>query len=413
MPKTDQTNTRRVDPRKWTSELAKKAVNNRTYAKIDGTNGDLRISGAIRYMEQSKAEGIEVFYLPRYRVAGPKDKVEQFLASIDHTLEDTEFYSLETIAGSMKQQYDAELKDYYEYAEAKKATSANDIELVSKIVADISESTGLKRRIITLPAGKVLDVSHMKDGHHIKTIDAARRPISKVRVPSLPIVSSNRVTYLECLNILKTEGSITEEDITNYMAEYDRLSPKGVTRRESTGRKTKNGISLTKQEVDEGFKFSGYRIIRNKGKGKGKGKVAAEPVEGKAKPGRKKANRDITVMDEVESDEEVGGSPSTDKIDITGAVIISSTRKPKNISPPIGLISTANESITPVAGPSSPIPISRSVIRDLDESSARTKVTRPVTKPQSIITSPSTAQVSPALVAEKPKIKLGVVRART
>lgn len=287
---------------RWSTELSQKAARDCSYIKCDEKGGRLLLSGAIqRWKDPNHVNDV---YLPNERLTGSRTEVENILrtcgnytdAQIRQAFESA--YTCENVTGASankKADYEREVADAKAAKPRGSSAKSNESKekLLLKDVGDIvkaipgakkvsgrsnkskaaetTESKGqdmtseqketsrkgrkipIYERITKLPAGKVLDVSHMGDeGSLIKMIDRPKQSSLKMEVaqlpgcPALPIVSSDADKYEAILVRLRdVEG---HPEFMPYLAAFRERYPNYVAER-SNASKSDNSKSGSQPQI--------------------------------------------------------------------------------------------------------------------------------------------------------------------
>lgn len=226
---------------RWNPTMAQSAANGCYYIKVGEKGGQLQITGASNRWKKNPQD----VYISSLRIAGPPDAVRSTLENNGYAPSQIdEFFStaytssnfcLTGAEGGLKEQFDEECDSYSSYKKDNKTKDTDDKDTKVKLeylaflvdnlpntetakasrktTTDGSKKGGargakvpLSDRISSLPAGKVLDVSNMKEGGAgVKTIDAPGAGSKKIYVDPIPVVSSSYERYCEAMTMLGTD----------------------------------------------------------------------------------------------------------------------------------------------------------------------------------------------------------------
>ena len=266
---------------RWTQEAAQRAVEGNYYIKVGDRGGSLTLSGASNYWKKNP----RFVYLPDVRVAGNPEDVQMVLTQAGYIGTDVQKFmanaytsqntAVSAAQGGKAEHFQQEVNNYQQFRQEQQqqkgeATGPTVIlDQLEYLVVNLPQAqhartgsrnsqasgqsgtkTGEKRagrrvaldqRLRTLPPGKVLDVSNMKDGGvGIKTIAIPGETSGKISISSFPsLVSSNVENFAQALEMLGIVSDVSQQCILQFKQAQEQRSSKS----------TRGGSSIVSQKV--------------------------------------------------------------------------------------------------------------------------------------------------------------------
>lgn len=251
---------------KWSKETFNKAAAGHYYYKISEKGGQLVLTGA----EVRWNKGSDDIYIPSLRVAGKVEDIVEVFSRLNPPLDQEtlngyiaeaytkDSYKVPEAEGGNAEKFQGEIEEYKAF-KSSKVSKKNDnkqpvftLERLDQLLqAGIPNSTktrskktrsspskrvgkrqSLAERLATLPEGKFLDVSHMKeDESNVKSIDKPGATSRKISVPGVSIVSSSEETFRQAMTSLGPDYEQFIEPFVAQMARTETVVPPPVSQK--------------------------------------------------------------------------------------------------------------------------------------------------------------------------------------